>query len=72
MRLHQLVSELQKLKGSGEWKRIAQASGVDYDTVARIARGNFPNPGVVTCERIEDALAQLHREQAQPTEAKAA
>jgi transcriptional regulator with XRE-family HTH domain len=63
MKLSQLVAELQKLKGSGGWKRIAQISGVDYDTVARIARGSFPNPGVVTCERIEDALGLLALEQ---------
>lgn len=59
MRLSQLVDELQKFKGTGGWKQVAQASGVDYDTVARIARGSFPNPGVVTCERIEDALEAL-------------
>lgn len=65
MRLSQLVDELQKLKGSGAWNRIAEKSGVDYDTVARIARGSFVNPGAVTCERIEDALAALQSDSTQ-------
>lgn len=63
MKLSELVGELQKLKGSGDWGRIAQASGVDYDTVARIARSDFENPGVVTCERIEEALLALRGDQ---------
>jgi transcriptional regulator with XRE-family HTH domain len=72
MRLSELVDELQQLKGSGGWKRIAQTSGVDYDTVARIARGKFPNPGVMTCERIAEAMERLRSEPAaEPTEAKA-
>lgn len=62
MKLSELVVQLQKLKGTGAWGRIAQLSGVDYDTVARIARGSFENPGVVTCERIEEALTIVLRE----------
>jgi hypothetical protein len=56
MKLETIVAELKQLKGSGCWKRIATASGTDYTTIARIARGDMPNPGVLTCERIADAI----------------
>lgn len=61
MKLDDLVAELQKLKGSGAWSRVAKAAEVDYFTVARIARGEFENPGIRTCERIAAALKKEQR-----------
>lgn len=52
----QLVAELRALKGSGAWQKVADAAGIHYFTVARIARGEMPNPGIKTCERIEAGL----------------
>jgi transcriptional regulator with XRE-family HTH domain len=62
MRLVDIVASLNALKGSGAWKHIAQVSGVDYSTLVRIARGEIPNPGVITCERIAAAVAQVKTE----------
>jgi hypothetical protein len=56
MTLEAMVAELQRLKGSGCWKRIAERSGSDYTTVARIARGDLKNPGILTCEAIVAAM----------------
>ena len=60
MTLHQIVTELAHLKGLGAWSRIAKAAHVHYFTVARIARGEFKNPGVLTCERIAAAIEAEH------------
>lgn len=62
MRLVDIVASLNALKGLGCWERIAKVSGVDYSTIARIARGEIPNPGVVTCERISAAVAEVKSE----------
>jgi hypothetical protein len=59
MRLVDIVANLNALKGSGALKRIAQISGVDYSTIVRIARGEIPNPGVITCERIAAAIQAI-------------
>ncbi|WKB52996.1 hypothetical protein [Eleftheria terrae] len=56
MTLDQLISRLQAMKGSGGWRRLAKQSGVDYFTVARIARREIANPGMRTCERLMAAL----------------
>lgn len=61
MTLRDIVAELGRLKGQGAWSRIAKEANVDYFTVARIARGEFKNPGVLTCERIADAIAHEQR-----------
>jgi transcriptional regulator with XRE-family HTH domain len=64
MRLVDIVAGLNSLKGQGLWARVAKVSGVDYSTLSRIVRGDIPNPGVVTCERIEAAIAQVKAEPA--------
>lgn len=52
----------------GEWPEIGGASDVPYDTVAKIARGETVEPGVLKCQRlwwtlaaIDDAWAALSR-----------
>jgi hypothetical protein len=57
MKLETIVAELNRLKHKRRWARIAQSSKTDYTTISRIARGVMPNPGVLTCERIADAIA---------------
>jgi hypothetical protein len=54
--LSAIITGLQAIKGEGRWKSISKASGVHYDTVARIARGDLKAPSVLICERISDAL----------------
>jgi hypothetical protein len=41
----------------GRWPAIAEDTGVDYATVARIARGDTPHPRIDTVERLERWLA---------------
>lgn len=60
----QLVAELRLLKGSGAWQKVAELAAVHYFTVARIARGEMPNPGIKTCERIEAAILALRNPEA--------
>lgn len=43
----------------GQWREIADASDVAYDTVSKIARGVIPEPGVLKCERLEATLRAL-------------
>jgi len=59
MRYSELLAALDKCKGDGTWKAISEVSGVHYDTVARIARGDMSSPGIKVCERIADALAHI-------------
>jgi hypothetical protein len=56
MKLDELIAHLGKLKGSGDWQRLAASSGVNYFTIARIYRGEIPNPGVRIVERLVDAI----------------
>ncbi|MFP5223132.1 MAG: helix-turn-helix domain-containing protein [Acidobacteriota bacterium] len=46
--------------------KVARLSGVDRETIIRIARKKTLNPGVKTVEAIEDALDTILRP-AQPT-----
>lgn len=59
MRLNELKAALQALKGDGAWQVIATRSGIHYDTLARIARGDHDDPSVRTVEKIADALQWL-------------
>lgn len=43
----------------GQWDEISDASDVPYDTVAKIARGTTPEPGVLKCQRLWWTLAAL-------------
>lgn len=39
-------------RARGQWKRVAEETGVNYFTIARIARGNTPNPQIDTVEKL--------------------
>lgn len=61
MTLHQVVESLQRLKGEGAWLDVAKATGIHYDTVARIARGSIKNPSIKTVEKLEAAIELVGR-----------
>ncbi len=42
----------------GEWREIADASGVPYSTLCKIAQGVIPNPGVLGVQALYDFLTQ--------------
>lgn len=52
--LEGIVADLQSRKG--EWRQIAHAAEVPYDTLTKIAQGRTPNPRVRTLERLLYAL----------------
>ena len=39
-------------RARGRWQSIAKDTGINYFTICRIARGNTPDPGVKTYERL--------------------
>jgi hypothetical protein len=43
----------------GQWREIARAAKVPYDTVSKIARGANKEPGVLKVQRLADHLRQL-------------
>ncbi len=45
-----LVADLDRARG--RWQSIAKDTGINYFTICRIARGNTPDPGVKTYERL--------------------
>lgn len=57
--LSAIISDLQRVKGTGRWEEIAKSCGTDYGTIARIAQGRIKSPGIVLCERISNALEAL-------------
>ena len=57
--LSAIISDLQRVKGTGRWEEIAKACDTDYGTIARIAQRRIKSPGIVLCERISDALDAL-------------
>lgn len=52
--LDYVIAGLQAKKG--DWNRIAELSGVPYDTISKIARGATANPGVLTVQKLSDCL----------------
>lgn len=42
----------------GTWPRIARETGVDYFTIARIARGETERPRIDTVEKLRGWLAE--------------
>ena len=40
----------------GEWKSIADSSGVPYSTLCKIAQGHTENPGVLNVQALFDCL----------------
>ena len=63
MTLQQLRDWLESHKATGRWRQVATAGGVDYGTVARIARGHMENPSVVIVERICAGIAATEKAQ---------
>lgn len=66
--LSAIISDLQRVKGTGRWEEIAKACGTDYGTIARIAQGRIKSPGIVICERISAQLEALPPAITQPTQ----
>ena len=62
MNIDDLISALQGLKGSGRWNRLAEVSGVNYFTIARIARGAIKSPGLLTAQRLAAAIPAVRAE----------
>ena len=53
----------QGLEGArGHWPMISRETGIDYFTIARIARGETQNPRIETVERIQEWLTQFEQE----------
>ena len=65
MRFADILTILAAHKGESTWRELAGQTGIHYDTIARIARGDFKNPGIVSVEKIGDALAQMFPVEAQ-------
>lgn len=68
MTLQQLRDWLESHKATGRWRQVSAASGVDYGTVARIARGDMGKPSVLIVERICDGIAATEDGPAAPRE----
>lgn len=62
MKFDDVLKALGAHKGDGTWAVVAKRTGLHYDTVARIARGNMPQPSVQAIEKIADALVALYPE----------
>lgn len=45
-----VLSQLQAAKG--QWPKVATGSGVPKRTIEKIARGEIPNPGIHTVEKL--------------------
>lgn len=45
-----VLSQLQAAKGT--WPKVASESGVPKRTIEKIARGEIPNPGINTVEKL--------------------
>lgn len=43
-------------RARGRWPRISEDTGIDYFTVARIARGETESPRIDTFEKLRDWL----------------
>lgn len=49
------------MAAKGDWRDIAQASGVPYETVRKIATGYTQNPGVQHMDRLRHYFRQRER-----------
>jgi len=58
MDLRTVVAKL----AADDLKRVAEATGVPYETLRRISKGNTPGPRVTTFERIAAYYAPKKRE----------
>ena len=57
--LSPLVARLREVRHTGRWYKIAELSGVPYNTVARISQGRIGNPSVKTVEKLYAAMNEL-------------
>ena len=54
-----VVRELDATRGT--WHEIAKDTGVPHGTIARIAQGRTPNPGVLTVEALANHFHHVGR-----------
>lgn len=40
----------------GEWKALADASGVSYSWISKFANNKIPNPGIETLRKLQRAM----------------
>lgn len=69
MKFDDVLKTLHDHKGDGTWAKVAKATGLHYDTVARIARRDMEAPSVQSAEKIAAALIDLFPELAEPARA---
>jgi transcriptional regulator with XRE-family HTH domain len=49
----------------GDWKRIAEDSGVSYSWISKFVNGHIPNPGFATLRDLHARLAAVQAATAQ-------
>lgn len=69
MKFDDVLRVLHDHKGDGTWLKVAKATGLHYDTVARIARRDMEAPSIQSVEKIESALVDLFPELAEHSKA---
>ena len=69
MKFADVLKALAACKGGRDWALVAEMSGMHYDTLARIARGDIGNPGVLAVEKIAAALEKIKATKAKETSA---
>lgn len=55
----QCIDWLQSRKGGSTWKQVSQIGGVDYMTLAKLARSKKPRPSFDLIERVNRAIAAI-------------
>lgn len=50
-------------KCRGRWPEVAERSGVSHPWISKFARGQIPNPGVLTLDAVDSVLRQMLHEQ---------
>jgi transcriptional regulator with XRE-family HTH domain len=53
----QLKASLDKRRG--DWKQIADASGISYSWLSQFVRDKIPNPGYATLQKLAATLQKL-------------
>ena len=69
MKFADVLKALAARKGGRDWALVAEMAGMHYDTLARIARGDIGNPGVLAVEKIAAALEKIEAAKAKETSA---
>jgi hypothetical protein len=52
---------LNERKGTDQWRQIAAVAGCDYNTIARIARGDIRSPGLDLAARVYSGMLATDR-----------